>query len=509
MDQAQLEKWKEARQRARTDLYFLAKDILGYRDLVERVHRPICEFFVHKDCDKPFAEQDVVKQRLLLDPRGHFKTTIDVCDIVQWILNFPDIRILIMTGTEDLAARMLYEVKEQFWHNDRMRLLFPEYCVPAEQAEFGNTTEFTVPNRTKVLREPTVTISTIKSVKAGSHYDVIKCDDLVHENNIGTPDLIQKTIDAYCHTTPLLEPYGYRDVIGTRYDHSDLYGWIIDNNEGEYLVHARKCWVCKHDKKTPCTKTPDGSHGLLFGERFTESWLKKQFKDNPYIFSCQYFNDPTPLETNAITEALIESHTIPYQQLPKTGRVFVAWDLAFSQQEYSDYCVGAVGLYDDQGRLFVIDLDRGRYSPHELVLHIFNLVKKWHPARVGIEKAYGAEFIEPALLAFSRQHRIHLPLDWFKTNPKQKKKTKIAILEALLKQDKLYFASHLPEREEMVKEFVRFPRYKHDDIPDAIAMLVNYANAVDVQWADKDVEMGGVPPYVFEDDSVLGAGLVG
>lgn len=261
MDDAQIQRLKELRRRGRTDLFWLSTKVLGY-DFVERVHGPVCDLFVHKDPKKPFAQQDTIKQRLLLDPRGHFKTTVDVCDTVQWILNFPDVRILIMTGTLELAERMLYEVQHHFTSNPQMRLLYPEFCAPPGQ-KIGNTSEMTTPARKlQHLREPTVTISTIDSVKAGSHYDIIKCDDLVHENNIGTKEQIEKTIQAFHYTTPLLEPYGYRDVIGTRYDYSDLYGSILDGldmskatpipfgfrlEDGDWKVQVRQVWIERKD----------------------------------------------------------------------------------------------------------------------------------------------------------------------------------------------------------------------------------------------------------------------
>ena len=274
------QQYEALRLRARTDLFWLAKEVLGYQ-LVERVHLPVCEFFIHKDPAKPIQEQDTVKERLLLDPRGHFKTTLDICDIIQWLLCFPNIRILIMSGTLTLAKRMLWEAKEHFRSNQTLRDLFPEYAIPI-RGDFGTQDEFTVTARTAThLREPSVSISTIEAVKASSHYDVIKCDDLVHEGNIGTPDQVEKTIIAFNYTTPLLEPYGYRDTIGTRYDHSDLYGWIIDNNEkGDTKVFQRTVHVSGDWNK------PDSLIELLFPERFGLEWLEKQRKRDPYIFSC-------------------------------------------------------------------------------------------------------------------------------------------------------------------------------------------------------------------------------
>jgi len=118
------EKIKEERLRARTNLFYLSTNVLGY-DLVPDVHEQVCDFFVHKDPSKGVYEQDTVRARLLLDPRGHFKTTIDICDTIQWLLCFPDIRILMMSGTLDLAKEILTIVRNHFMYNTRLRELFP------------------------------------------------------------------------------------------------------------------------------------------------------------------------------------------------------------------------------------------------------------------------------------------------------------------------------------------------------------------------------------------------
>ena len=128
------QKRQDWRRRCQTDLYWFAKEILGY-DLVPHVHKPVCDLFVHKDPTKSFADQDHVKQRLLLDPRGHFKTTLDICDIIQWILCFPNTRILIMSGTRDLAQRMNKEIKYHFQYNQLFRELFPEHCPKKKVGE--------------------------------------------------------------------------------------------------------------------------------------------------------------------------------------------------------------------------------------------------------------------------------------------------------------------------------------------------------------------------------------
>lgn len=515
-----LDKRDELRFRAQTDLFFLGRNVLGY-DLVERVHRPVCDFFVRKDPRRSLAEQDSVKERVLLDPRGHFKTTIDACDIIQWIIAFPDIRLSIMSGKQDNAEAMLHEVGAAFAYNQRLRQLFPEYAIPeGKEKEWWTTTELISPARKRVhLKEPTVSISSIDTAKASKHFDVIKGDDLVHEGNIGTKEQIQKTIVGFNYTTPLLEPFGYRDLIGTRYDNSDLYGWKMEQI-GEDVIHASRVsipfgWMYRDDKVALFCRQVWRKTGqeppleLLFPERFTIEWLETQRKADPYIFNCQYLNDPTPPESKTFSDELLQKHTIPDAHIPRNGRIFQVWDLGFSNNEWADFSVCVTGTYDSQGRLFIIDLDCGRYSPYELAIRVIINYLKWRPARLGIEKAAGSALLEPALQMLAVQNHIILPLDWIPVkNGKGIKQDRIGSLHPLFETHKLYLASSLSHMDELKKQFKYFPHFKHDDIPDAISLLLTYRTMIDVIPNAADVEMGGI--QVMMDDAYgIGGGLVG
>src|SRR6185437_4225517 len=102
------------RRKCQTDLWFFLTQILfPRRKFSEKVHRPMCELFVKKnpnlliDTEHPdnLDKLDPVKQRLLLAPRNSFKTTIDVADIIQWIITYPNLAILILSGAENLAIK--------------------------------------------------------------------------------------------------------------------------------------------------------------------------------------------------------------------------------------------------------------------------------------------------------------------------------------------------------------------------------------------------------------------
>lgn len=498
----------QLRYKAKTDLYWLATEILGNDAFIPRIHGPMCDLFVKKKPGLSLAEQDTVKERLLLASRGHFKTTVDEADIIQWILLDANVRVLILSGKEDIVLGMVKNIKEHFQLNPKLRALFPELCPP-EGKEFGNQTSFTIPGRTKRMREPTVLATAGQSVKAGLHFDVIKGDDLVNEINTNTPELTRKTTQRWTYTAPIVEPYGYRDLIGTPYDEDDLYADRERKNK-KLKVLKIPCWTLKPGAKELIKqgkKLVEEMVNITFPERFSFEWLMNQRADDPYIFNCQYLMDPTPEDMATFHENDLMSHMIPPTNIPKSGRVFQRWDLGFSEEKYSDFSVGVTGLFDEHGNLFILDIAMGKWGPNDLVNAIVTQAVKWRPARVGIEAAGGSKLIQPALEIKSRDLNIWINLDWFKTSPTKHKKEVIAALEPLLVSHKLYFSMAIPSPiiAEVFKQFMKFPKGKHDDAPDAIAGLLEYRGAVDViQPSQREQEP---EPEYSESDYIVGYGL--
>ena len=497
----------QLRYKAKSDLYWLATEILGNQDFCPRIHAPMCALFVAKKPGLSLAQQDTVKERLLLASRGHFKTTVDEADIIQWILLEPNVRILVLSGKEEIVISMVRNIKEHFQFNPKLRALFPELCPP-EGKEFGNQTSFTSPGRTKRFKEPTVLATASQSVKAGLHFDVIKGDDLVNEINTATPEQTRKTTERWEYTSPIVEPYGYRDLIGTPYDEDDLYAKTEKVNE-DVKVFKLPCWTLKPEYAQLIKqgkKLTGEMVNITFPERFNFDWFMRIRKNNPYMFNCQYLMDPTPEDMATFHEQDLMDHMIPPMNIPKSGRVFQRWDFGFSEQKYSDFSVGVTGLYDEHGNLFILDIAFGKWGPHDLVNAIVTQAIKWRPARVGIEAAGGSKLIQPALEVKLRELNHHINVDWFKTSPTKHKTQVIAALEPLLLSHKLYFSMAIPSAAvaEGFKQFMKFPKGKHDDIPDAIAGLLEYRGSVDIIQQHHEQE----PETEYsESDYIVGYGL--
>ena len=236
--------WLGARRRGRHDLFYLATEILGYKDFTRAFHTPVIKllqqfphplphqfddyerhenglFVYHPIVPSPYDLQGG-RRRLILDPRGSFKSTLNVvCHTVQWILNYPNVTILLVHAKQEIVENLLSTIKGHFSQNPVFRDLYPDYCPPKGKIKnWGNRTEFTVPNRTEYRKaEPTVGVISIDGAITGAHYDVIKFTDIVDEVNTRTGSQMGTVTKAFgMYRNILVRPESWMDVEGTTYD---------------------------------------------------------------------------------------------------------------------------------------------------------------------------------------------------------------------------------------------------------------------------------------------------
>ncbi len=196
----------------RDSVYLTAKDLCGYGDMTEFTHGPMCQ-----------ALQSPKKRKLIVMPRGTFKSSIGVVGYIVWlIINNPNIRILVDSEKYQNSKNFIREIKGKLEQPEITRI-FGEFKSDSKWAEG----EFTIKQRTKLLKEATVTASGINAGKTGQHYSVIICDDMNTSENSENSDQRKKIIRHYQMNTSILEPDGTMVIIGTRYAMDDIIGHIL------------------------------------------------------------------------------------------------------------------------------------------------------------------------------------------------------------------------------------------------------------------------------------------
>ncbi len=492
-------KKKLLRQTYRTDLLALCTEVLGYKDVSAAVHGPIIDavqkFPGGEDTEvatgeweyRPFREireLEGSRRLLVLYPRGHLKTTIvTIAHTIQWIINYPDVRILISTATGDQAQKIMREIRGHFQFNPYFRFLFPEFCPPDEKsADFGSLTEFTVPCRRLHRKEPTVWTCSVGKVIAGSHPDVIKNSDLVDKENVKTPGGINEVISHFRFLNPLLERYdgtdvtpastGWNDVEGTRYDFGDLYGQLMKSPDWKNVVrsayHAEGA-----EKGEPIWKT-----------RFSKEELEKSRREmGEWEFSAQFLNKCIP-----VGDGLCDPRDVAFvpveviRGIMPTLRLHCTVDLSgMEDNRKGDWTVLTVGGFDRDGRLYIIDVRCGRYSPETVIEHIFDIHKRY-PAVIDykIEKEAHARVLLP-FLQREMSKRQKFPVIYpIKRDTHTSKQHRIRGLRPWFKTGIIRFSQDIPlsVKQELLDEIAHFPSQSsgvHDDILDTLADMMQNA----------------------------------
>lgn len=473
---------EEARHKCKTDLLYLGK-CLGY-DFQPDVHQPLFDLLLKFKDGAALRDLSEIKNKLILWPRGHFKSSVMACFIVQLILNYPDIRVLIMQGNLKLTKKWLKEIKSHFLTpsskgaNTKSLLptLFPEFCAPV----LGNSEEFTVPARQRMhLPAATATVASPKAVSTGQHYDIFFPDDLVNQQNYRNIELLDKLMEDFDLFTPLIDPGGYTFMTGTRYHHADIYGRIIRRNQGEWTISVRAAsltgkWPVGDDQELlfPVRVTADGRK---IG--FSREILEKMAVDSPEMFWAQYMNRIVAAGRQPFTEQMILGAVKSSQdkEFPVQSPTVFFLDLAESKRADADHSVIAAGRQRGNS-VWITDLVGSTFSTYEIALTLIVMTLKHRPVRIIVAKEPGAvHFVEYAKV-LAREKGIILPITIQEKASRHKdaKAIRIGALESRLRNKQLFFTAGIPDFQRLIEEFTQFPKGEHDDRPDAIAMLVEW-----------------------------------
>lgn len=531
-----------ARFMAQTNLFFLCK-LLGYADMsaqsyvwkdgtTHNTHEEICnDFFVRKDPTqlsfKAFASQyntDVdKKERLLLVPRGGFKSTMNMVDCIQWALCFPEVTILVLSGVLRLANTFVGEIKRHFtleegggaeWqgvydtkktlrprmmddgHLNIFQALFAEHCIPEDD---GQASVFQTPACSSPQKEPTVFSASIEQSLTGFHVCVLKLDDVVTNENSLTVERLKAVNKQVSINQAMLHPYGFYDKIGTWYDTEDTYGQDVKNSkkyaeDGDIFpmkIYIRPCWWPTDDAIKAGKideEMVETDYHLWFNvpNQLTYAFLRNKKKADPY-FAIKYLNDPTQMHVVKFPRELLLRKTVNAVEVPGTGMIVTTVDTATSTMSWADYTVIITALIYG-GRFYIIDMKRGRYDEYALPGMIAMTAAQWKPKHICIEDAGGApKYVVREVYREMDKLKIRVPVELIslgKGSSKNSKNAKAGPVLRFLGDDRLKFVNTCPSLDELYDELSKFgtAASTHDDIVDALSLLINqFSGYADVE----------------------------
>jgi len=475
-------------------------------------------------------------------------SSLNMADCIQWVICFPAITILILTGVYDLAGDFVGEIKRHFtleesgepdgkgkmgfipkkirdkvtgeWTESLFQSLFPEHCIKPTD---GTMFEYQTPAEAD-KKEPTVRAASIEQALSGSHFDILDLDDVVTNENSQTPDRMLKVNKQIEINKAMLNPYGFFTIIGTWYDELDFYGLSISQEEqfakeqgivegiygsvdsGKFnssvycKLYLRAAWWPTEDAKKLGKieeEMTESDWELWFPERLTYKFLSTEKKTDKTgtTFAIKYLNDPRKMHKVKFPRELLVRQTVPHNQMPPVGNgiVVTAIDTAYSTKSWADYTVIMTALIFG-GRFYIVNMVRGRFNEDELPKVIAQSAYKWKPRRIAIEESVGVRWFKKELGREMDNLQISVPVEYISLQQGSKlrsKQMKAKPVLRLLGDKRLYFMNSCEGLEEIYDEMSKFTGTaddKHDDIVSAISLLVEQYGG----YADMDNRINSI-----------------
>ena len=511
-------------ERAKVDLFYLCKYVLGYGDIMDpKVHGPLCrnlrvllfykepgkaftyefpsdygvdekpgipmedqlpteaqkaEFWEWEDQFEPQIDelhsvsdklQDDLTSLLALMPRGTLKSSIITIGFtIQWLLNYGDDRVLIDSETFTKSKAFLTEIKGHYESDEFFREIFYTiYGIYPDQkkttvqkgTDTWSTETIVLANRSRKRKEPSVDCAGIDVTKNGMHYDLVIMDDLHSEKNTRNAEQIEQVKEHYRLVYSLLEPGHPAVVVGTRWDYNDLYQMIIDEEQEDFNFITRSA------------ESTDGA--IFYPGRLSKKELDKfRRKQGPYIFSCQYMNNPVDNENATFKKSMFRYVTMDQvnkESINWYGLVDPSW-----KGESSDYAVIVIGGMDSRGEIYCKFIWRDKATYGEIVKKMFEIDKMFSPRQWLLETVATQKSIQYFLEQEQRRQMKPLRVKEIR-GVRAQKEERIMGLATYYELGRVHHVKSCPNIDILEGELLRFPKSKYDDVSDCFAGLLEVA----------------------------------
>ena len=484
---------KEVRDRAVDDLEFFARLVNpGY--MYGEVHKEIFRWM--QNYSLYGQGEDLTSNKLVMLPRAHLKSHM-VATWCAWIITrHPEVTILYVSATAELAQTQLYAVQNILGSTLYQRY-FPEYINPQEgKRERWSSVKLSIDHpkrKEEAIRDATISTAGLTTNTTGWHADIVVADDLVVPENAYTEDGRESVSKKSSQFTSIRNAGGFTMACGTRYHPVDIYDvWknqVYDVYDDEGIkVDQKPVWDSQEYRVEvdgiftwPRAIRTDGK---AFGfDIQTLARIRAEYSDRVQFFA-QYYNDPSDPGSDRIGRDKFQYYNS--RHLKKEGsrwfyngrklNVYAAVDFAFSLTKTADFTAIVVVGVDCDGNYYVLDIDRFKTDKTlEYFKHVAALHSKWRFQKLRAEVSVAQKVIVNSIKDYVRKEGLRLSVDEFR--PSRAEGTKEERIAAAL--EHLYDNLQMWHEEggwtAVLEEELVLARPAHDDVKDALASAVEIA----------------------------------
>lgn len=495
--------------RSEYDVLFFAYEYFSFDRNPENENNLIPEGVYYKDAPKFHQELCGILDGLIdkpVDkvgwsvPRGHGKSAYlsNIYPVHQIVYNKRKY-LLIVSETEKMAQRFVEWVADQLKFNEKLRSDFGELLSPNKKAnEKDNLEEFVTSNNVK-LQSASIG-KQLRGARHGAYRpDLVILDDLESAKNTNTKELREKNLHwfnsvimpigditktAFIYMGTLVHGQGLLPNVLKRSDfNGKIYSAIVQEPDHPELwekvenilrdaenpnrgYEAERFYYEHKDKMDMGVKT-------LWQERFTYfDLINIKVNVGSKAFASEYLNKPSDDESAIFKQdyfMFYDDKDLYYNNQKLNLDIYCFWDIAIGKNSRSDYnAIVTIGRDRRTGVIYVLDAWAEKIPMHEALKVCVAKIKYYRP------KIFGVETVQAQYDMYRQLRDILVKEGIYGTrvlavNPKGKKEDRIEELEPLVEGGYLRFKK---SQRLMIEMLQLFPTHDHDDLPDALASVV-------------------------------------
>jgi predicted phage terminase large subunit-like protein len=462
--------------------------------------------FHHELCSKleELALEKPTKKIAWSVPRGHGKSMFlsNIKPIHAIIFSLRKY-ILIISETEGMAQKFVEYVANQLKFNKKLIDDFGVHLHPSKILnEQDNVEGFISTSGIKVQ-----SASMGKQLRGARHGafrpDLIILDDLESAKNTNTKELREKNLHWY---NSVIVPIGTPERTGIIYMGTLVHGQGLLPNILQRADYDAKIYSAivnpperidlweQYENKLREVDNPnrlieadlfyfdhkdemDKGAETLWMQRFNYAdMVKKKVEVGSRAFASEYLNKPADNDSLLFNP----DHFTYYDDkdlFDQFGRrlqldIFSFWDIAIGKNSKSDYnAIVTIGRHKPTGVIYVLDAYAKKIPMHQALEVAVEKIQEHKP------KMFGVETVQAQYDMFRQLQQRCFNYGMYGTrvkpiNPKGKKEDRIEILEPLFEAGMIRIKK---QHRLLIEQLEHFPTHDHDDLPDALASVVDMA----------------------------------
>lgn len=392
-----------------------------------------------------------IKNFHLEAPRKHAKSECAAINYPSWLIgNYPEIHILIVSKTGELAEATVAAIKNRIENDKRYNTLFPD--LKPQNPQKWTDSAFIV-NRKKISKFPTLRGCGLMGSLTGGGYDLIIADDIIDQENVTTQNQIEKSSEWFFKVLlTTLFTYGACFSIGTRWHYGDLYKELLAK------------W--QHRVYKAIENYENIEKGIVPKVLWPEVWpykrlIQKRDDIGTIYFNCQYQNDPTGMEGDLLkAEWLHHWEQEPLPSLPNFAGVDVS-----GGGEGSDLYSIATLAYDSNNRQGYLKEVWAQQTSFPEFLRV-------------LKEKYGLYHYSKIYLESNAFQKILIHIQELKGLPTvgsvtvQNKEARFVPMSAHFQSQRVKINPSINQTSEFWMEWIQFPKAPHDDALDGVEIVI-------------------------------------